>query len=385
MRPTLISQLVNNPSFTPPVTGVNGRPSPVANNYDSTGNFIRRNRLGSDAKRKRTEDSAYSELEAMFDLSQQYPPLQHPEKPGLDVRRIRELMVIANAASTDVRAWVEEPDCEPKVKAVGNLALALLNAVDALVENGIVPVTSGRGGGGARAFSAPRQSDIVRSVPGEAELKACLEAADKETVLFDANLGTEETFNRNTLSTNLTRSLATAAGDRADGNKLPVPEARRLVDDALSCAADMEFLGNKSKKFINNFNLTDERNNTFCTLPVKFKFESGAARVNFERTMKTHCGLSAKISLPPVIRNEMKSFHKALRNRYQGKIITVRPDIRSQSFVALMKDETGWTKLNETHKINPAIMLPGYAVKEVILPDVAMEADSQRTDDASSQ
>jgi hypothetical protein len=121
----------------------------------------------------------------MFDPSQQYPPLQHPERPGLDVKRIRELMVIANATSTDVRAWVQEPDCEPKVKAVGNLALALLYAVDALVENGIVPVTSGRGGGGgARAIGTPRQSDIVRPVPGEAELKACLEAADKETVLF---------------------------------------------------------------------------------------------------------------------------------------------------------------------------------------------------------
>jgi hypothetical protein len=171
----------------------------------------------------------------------------------------------------------------------------------------------------------------------------------------------------------------------ADGNKLPVPEARRLVDDALSCATDMEFLGNKSKKYINNFNLDDERNNTFCTLPVKFKFESGAARVNFERTMKTHCGLTAKISLPPTIRGEMKAFHKALRNRYQGRIITVRPDIRKQTFVALMKDESGWIKLNEVHKINPATMLPGYVVRDVVLPEIPMEADSQLPALTSSQ
>jgi hypothetical protein len=249
------------------------------------------------------------------------------------------------------------------------------------VENGIVPATGGRGGGGgARAVQAQRIREFPVCVPGAAELKACLEQADKETVLFDANLGPEETFNRNALSMNLTRSLAAAAGDRADSNKLPVPEARRLVDDALSCAADMEFLGNKSRKFINNLNLSDDRNNTFCTLPVKFKFDSGSARVNFERTIKTQCGLSSKISLPPLIRKEMKAFHAALKNRYQGKIITVRPDIRSQSFVALMKEEHGWIKLDEVHKISPSIMLPGYVVRDIVLPDVA-DPDSQRMDD----
>jgi hypothetical protein len=262
------------------------------------------------------------------------------------------------------------------VKACGKLALALLDAVEALVENGVVPATSGRGGGGARAAQARAVSTVTAPIPGAAELKACLEKADKETVLFDANLGIDETFNRNSLSTRLTRCLATAAGDRAEANKLPVPEARRLVDNALSCAVDMEFLGNKSRKYINKFDVNDDRNNTFCTLPVKFTFDSGAARVNFERTVKTQCGLGAKISLPPVIRAEMRSFHKALRARYPGSIITVRPDVRSQTFVALMKDESGWLKLKEVHKINPAIMLPGHVSTEVVLP---AQEDSEMT------
>jgi hypothetical protein len=347
--------------------------------YDSSGNFIRRNRLGSDAKRKRTEDQTLSELDNMYDLSQQFPPLQHPEKPGLDVTKIKEMLVAATNASADVRSWTEEPECDPKVKACGKLALALLDAVEALVEHGVVPATSGRGGGGGGRAPAPRQP-APTPIPGAAELKECLEKADKETVLFDANLGTEETFNRSALSTGLTRSLAMAAGDRAEGNKLSVPEARRLVDDALSCATDMEFLGNKSRKFINKFDQEDDRNNTFCTLPVKFKFDSGAARVNFERTLKTQCGLSAKISLPPLIRSEMKSFQKALKNRYPNTIITVRPDVRSQTFIALAKDESGWKKLNEKHRISPAIMLPGYVARDITLPDV--DPDSQ---DGNSQ
>jgi hypothetical protein len=50
-----------------------------------------------------------------------------------------------------------------------------------------------------------------------------------------------------------------------------------------------------------------------------------------------------------------------------------------------MKDESGWIKLNEVHKINPATMLPGYVVRDVVLPEIPMEADSQLPALTSSQ
>jgi hypothetical protein len=72
----------------------------------------------------------------------------------------------------------------------------------------------------------------------------------------------------------------------------------------------------------------------------------------------------------------MKSFQKALKNRYPNTIITVRPDVRLQTFIALAKDESGWKKLNEKHCISPAIMLPGYVVRDITLPD-GVDPDSQ--------
>jgi hypothetical protein len=41
-----------------------------------------------------------------------------------------------------------------------------------------------------------------------------------------------------------------------------------------------------------------------------------------------------------------------------------------------MKDESGWLKLKEVHKINPAIMLPGHVSTEVVLP---AQEDSEMT------
>jgi hypothetical protein len=209
MKPVLISQLYNLQSFVPPVTGTNGRLASTANYYDTSGNFSQRGRLGSAAKRKRTAEE--QELDQMFDLSQLYPPLSMPERPGLDVKKIQEVLVVANTASQDVRSWMEEQDCDSKVKAVGGLALALLDVVGALTENGIVPVTTAAAAVASRGSKAAAANVIVTvpPEPGLSELKECLNKADKECILFDANLGTEETFNRQALAANLTRGLAT--------------------------------------------------------------------------------------------------------------------------------------------------------------------------------
>jgi hypothetical protein len=62
--------------FIPPVTGVGGRPSPVANLYDGSGIFPDRPRAGSLSKKRRID-----EIDQVYDLSNQYPPLSVPGRP----------------------------------------------------------------------------------------------------------------------------------------------------------------------------------------------------------------------------------------------------------------------------------------------------------------
>jgi hypothetical protein len=88
-----------------------------------------------------------------------------------------------------------------------------------------------------------------------------------------------------------------------------------LVDDALSCVENMEFLGQRSKKFINNNNLADPRNNTSTTMPIRFEFASRAGRVNFERTLLDCCGARVVQSYPEPVRKEMAAFRNALQER----------------------------------------------------------------------
>ena len=138
-KPIPLSRVaIANSSFVPPVTGVNGSNIPVTNLYDDSGVF--RNRVGSRAKRARTESEI--ERDAAYDLSRDYPPLVNPEKPALDPTHIKTLLVSATALTSTVAPLLETADTPPSLKALITLTLTMLQVLEAVVEKGIEPLSS---------------------------------------------------------------------------------------------------------------------------------------------------------------------------------------------------------------------------------------------------
>jgi hypothetical protein len=189
-----------------------------------------------------------------------------------------------------------------------------------------------------------------------------LEKSDKESVLFNADLGPLVISNHSVLNANFSTALKKQAEEKANSDKRDPKENIRLVDDALSCVENMDFLGQRSKKYINNRNLNDPKNNTFTTMPIRFEFANRAGRVNFERTMRECCGVRAVQSYPEPIRKEMAAFGSALQERYPEEIIMVRPNTSTLCLVAFKKfdGDARWVDCEETHAIPLGIMLPGY-------------------------
>jgi hypothetical protein len=74
-------------------------------------------------------------------------------------------------------------------------------------------------------------------------------------------------------------------------------------------------------------------------MPVKLDFPDRNTRIHFEKTIRKHCKVKASISLPLPIRKYQSLFLNAMRDRYAGKIVMVRPDSASLSMVAFMKDD----------------------------------------------
>jgi hypothetical protein len=122
--------------FQPPVTGVGGRPNPVANLYDSSGIFPGRDRVGSISKKRRLD-----EIGQVFNLTVPYPPLTFPDRPALNMTGIKTFLVAATAAGQEAKPMLEVDDLDPKIKAFGKLSIALLDLVTVMVENGLIPLS----------------------------------------------------------------------------------------------------------------------------------------------------------------------------------------------------------------------------------------------------
>jgi hypothetical protein len=373
----------------PPVTGVGGNLAPVANSFDTTAVFAARPRYGSLSKKRRMD-----EVDRVFDLSEPYPPLTPPGKPSIDVNEIKTLLVAATAASEEVGPLLESADLDPKIKAFGNLGMALLGVVSAIVENGLIPLIGGGNQSMSGSVPFPKRSGPPPPPPktaaGFRELKAALEKADGESILFDANLGSVSMGNRNSLNAAFSSGIRTAAIENAEKKGTDPSEAIRAMNDAIECVSELDFIGLKSEKSKNKDPVTKENYEHF-TMPVKLKFEDRNTRLHFEKTVKTHCGLRAVMSLPKTIREEQAVFVRALRARYPDDIVTARPDAASLHFIAFKKKHTEkkWTRCSESVPIPTGVMLPDYKVRTVItLPpavvvgsgDGSVEPEAMSTD-----
>jgi hypothetical protein len=355
--------------FVPPVTGVGGRPSPVANSFDATGNFAGRARMGSLSKKRRLD-----ELDRVFDLSAPYPPVTFPGKPQLDLGEIKNLLVAATAAGEEVGPILASQDLDPKIKAFGSLSLALLNVVSAIVENGLMPLTDPPASTGTATAETHAKkigpAPPPKTAAGFRELMECLEKADTESILFDANLGNVSMGNRNGLNTAFSNGIRTAVIATAEAKGHDPSEAVRAMNDALDCVSELDFIGVRSEKAKGKDPVTQAEREHF-TMPVKLKFEDRNTRLHFERTVKAQCGLRAVMSLPKNIRTEQSLFVRALRARYPEDFVTARPDVGSLHFIGFRKKPTEkrWVKCSESIPIPVGIMLPEYKPRTaVILP-----------------
>jgi hypothetical protein len=186
-----------------------------------------------------------------------------------------------------------------------------------------------------------------------------MDKAEKESVIFGANLGLLPIANRNNLATAFSAGLKESVTACCAESDADMNEAVRDVDDALSCVSDMEFLGAKSKRFLKE---GDPMSNKFCTMPVKLRFDDKNSRINFEKTLRLHSSLRASMSVPAPIRKEMKAFRGALMDRYRGEVVVVRLDTVSASLYAIRKVDKaeGWTQCQERFTLPYGILLPGY-------------------------
>ena len=381
--------------FVPPVTGFNKSFIPVANLFDTSGNF--RQRSVSLAKRRRGPEG--DALDNVFDLSREFPPLRNPAPPAIDVFKIKNLLVVAANTGDDLKKIVEKGEPGGEVVMMAKSVLALYNCVEGLIEMAVLPLCSGQawsglGNSGSATPGRPARQAAAPAPPpkptGERELREAMERADTESVLYDANLGAAATFNRAKLNANLSAGLKSAAVAKASTENKDVSEAVRVLDDAFSGVVDVDFIGQASSAFTNQRKADDPWNGTYCTMPVKLRFADRDSRIFFENTVRNAAGLKATQSFPKKIREEMKQFVTKIKAENPDLIVMVRPDSRSLRLNAFTKKdgEKAWTRYHESCPIPIGIMLsshvPSTAAAEAVAGAAAAAAVAVAAADAAA-
>lgn len=344
--------------YVPPVTGVKGSSAPVANSFDSSGLF--RSRSGSQ-KRQRTDSEA--EIDMAFDIGRDYPKLLLPKEPTLDIQGVQSLLVLAAKEKEKLKKQLDEGELGSECTVMVDSVMALYNLVEAIIEKALVPMTSKPSQWAPRARAGRRDaSPIPPPKPdGTKELRAALEKAETEAIVFDMNLGPVPIFNRNKLSANFSASLKGLA-EKVEGDDTEKAESVRVLDDAFSAVEDISFLGQSSKKFVNNRDAADPRNNTFCTLPTKLKFTDKESRIHFENTLKKIKGPRMVKSYPQAIRKEMQTLTEMARSFNPHKFISVCPNPVTLTFGIYTKgkDDSKWERQGSPLAIPLGVLSPNF-------------------------
>jgi len=167
MKPLLFRDMLP-VNLIPPVTGVNGNNRPYANSFDRSRVF--RDRVGSGAKRPRN-DGQDQLLDAVYDLTRDYPALTPPDRPALDVAAIKTVLVEATTMVDGLRPILEKEDAPNDAKAIVKMLQTLVSLVGAVVEKGVEPLSaavigvSGQPSGRGYASAARRLANPPAAPP----------------------------------------------------------------------------------------------------------------------------------------------------------------------------------------------------------------------------
>jgi hypothetical protein len=203
-----------------------------------------------------------------------------------------------------------------------------------------------------------------------------LAAAEKTAIIFDADLGTASVGNKDRLAHTFSATVkakAIAVAEEGEGTEEEIAaataEAIRVADDALSCAADMSFLGQATKLYTNSRDASDAINGTYYTMPIKFVFPDKSSRIHFERTMREKCKLKAAMSLPLGIRKEAEKCRKSALEQFPGEIVMVRAESEGLQFAVFHKKDGDrkWVRSPTSYPIPVSAVMPdqGGGVEEM--------------------
>jgi hypothetical protein len=201
-----------------------------------------------------------------------------------------------------------------------------------------------KGAGEVKSKVKPNTAPVNPNAAAEKKVKQAIRDAEKKTLLFNLDLGKVPAMNKETLSRKVTLALSekVISGE----HDYDIKDAEEALDDILSCTK-LEFLGVTSKKFFNKKNVNDVRNDTFCTLPVRFEFKDKETRIQSEKILRKVCKVSCAVPYPKRLRTMLDNLISEGKKQYPNCFIRIKVNVDTLTIEAHAKTAEGWVDLGQ--------------------------------------
>ena len=156
----------------------------------------------------------------------------------------------------------------------------------------------------SNSIKPPPPPPLTEEEVAAKKVKAAIKDAEKKTLLFNLDLGTAPTMNKESLSRKVTIALSNkcASGE----HDYHIGDAEEVIDDLLSCSK-LEFLGSTTRKFQNDRDAKDPRNGKMCTMPVRLDFKDKETRIQAEISLRKICKVQCTTPYPKKLRGLLHS------------------------------------------------------------------------------
>jgi hypothetical protein len=196
--------------------------------------------------------------------------------------------------------------------------------------------------------------------------KESIRDAERSTLVFNLDMGKVPIMNKETISKKATLSLTSMAAKKEKKNtSIPSDDAVAAIDDVLSVTTGMQFFGAQTKTYKHP---SDPNSGLYCTIPVKYEFESKDDRIRAETVLRDVCDIHCATPYPPMIRERIKQIITKVKQEHPNNLVKVTVDTNSLVFKAAHRASSkGEGKGNWVHYKQP-----------IPIPESAMDVNIRR-------
>ena len=202
-----------------------------------------------------------------------------------------------------------------------------------------------------RPATAKPKEQLPPVDPKVKNFQDAVKSAEKSTLIFNLNMGTQKLLNEKTILAKATLAL-TAEAAKIEGNppNKPSQSTVEILDDVLSIAQGVTIFG-KSTKPYKSRKKEDPLNGTFCTVPVRYDFKDKDSRISAEMVLRERCKVECTTPYPVILRHCIRQVIEHIREDYKGEYIRVSVDANKFALKVARRNGETWYNYDELVKL----------------------------------